>query len=213
MNVNFDHDYRTDFVADIAAAQDGNRCINCSGKLRSERGVEVGNIFKLGTKYTQALGANYLDKNGKAKPIAMGSYGIGSGRLFACIAEQHNDENGLVWPITVSPYHVHLVALRGGEKESQKIYNDLIDAGLEVLIDDRDETPGVKFNDADLIGVPIRITVSERSLKKGNVELKLRRSEEKKPVKLSEVIAVIKKLKSELEEEIAEKIVDVLFEE
>ena len=155
---------------------------------------------------------HYYSK-GKGKPIVMGSYGIGSGRLFACIAEEHNDEKGLVWPISVSPFHVHLIALRGGEEQSEKLYINLINAGLEVLFDDRDETPGVKFNDADLIGIPIRITISERSLEKESVEVKLRRSEEKKSVRLSEVIEKITKVKSELEEEIAEKVVDMPFEE
>ena len=212
-NVNYGRDFQAPIVTDISAAEAGFACPECGAGLTESRGVEVGNIFKLGTKYTQALGANYLDKNGKAKPIVMGSYGIGSGRLLACIAEEHNDENGLVWPITVSPYHVHLIALRGGEKESEKLYNDLMASGSEVLFDERNETPGVKFNDADLIGVPIRITVSERSLKEGSVEVKLRRNEEKVPVKLSEVVEYIKKVKSELEAEIAEKVVAVLFEE
>lgn len=212
-NVNYERDFQANIVADISAAQAGFSCPKCGTQLTESRGVEVGNIFKLGSKYTRALGANYLDKNGKAKPIVMGSYGIGSGRLLACIAEEYNDDNGLVWPITVSPYHVHLIALRGGEKESQQLYNNLIDAGLEVLFDDRDETPGVKFNDADLIGVPIRITVSERSLEKGTVEVKLRRSEEKTSVKLSKVIEHIIKVKSDLETEISQKVVDVPFEE
>jgi len=212
-NVNYGRDFQATIVTDISAAEAGFACPECGSGLTESRGVEVGNIFKLGTKYTQALGANFLDKNGKAKPIIMGSYGIGSGRLLACIAEEHNDENGLVWPITVSPYHVHLVVLRGGEKEAEKLYNDLVDSNLEVLFDDRDESPGVKFNDADLIGVPIRITVSERSLKKGSVEVKLRRSEEKTPVKLSEVIEKVKKIISELKAEIAEKVIEVPFEE
>ncbi len=114
--------------------------------------MEVGNIFKLGTKYTDALGANFLDQNGKSQPVIMGSYGIGSGRLLACITEEHHDENGIIWPITVAPYHVHLIALKGVADEADEIYNSLQAAGLEVLYDDRNETPGVKFNDADLIG-------------------------------------------------------------
>jgi prolyl-tRNA synthetase len=212
-NVNYGRDFQATIVTDISAAEAGFACPKCGAGLTESRGVEVGNIFKLGTKYTRALGANYLDKKGKTKPIVMGSYGVGSGRLLACIAEEHNDENGLIWPITISPYHVHLIALRGGEKESENLYNNLIDSGLEVLFDDRDETPGVKFNDADLIGVPIRITVSERSLKKGGVEVKLRCSKEVISVKLYEAIEYIKRLKSELEAEIAEKIIVVPFEE
>jgi prolyl-tRNA synthetase len=212
-NVNYGRDFQATIVTDISAAEAGFACPQCGTGLTESRGVEVGNIFKLGTKYTKALGADYLDKNGKAKPIVMGSYGIGSGRLFACIAEEHNDENGLVWPITVAPYHIHLVALRGGEEESQKLYGNLVESGFEVLFDDRDETPGVKFNDADLIGIPIRITVSERSLEKGSVEIKLRRSQEKISVKLTGVIEHIKKVKSDLEAEIADKVVVVPFEE
>jgi prolyl-tRNA synthetase len=211
--VNYGRDFQNPIVTDISAAEAGFACPECGTGLTESRGVEVGNIFKLGTKYTQALGANYLDKNGKTKPIVMGSYGIGSGRLLACIVEEHNDENGLVLPITVSPYQVHLVALRGGEKESEKLYNDLVASGLEVLFDDRDDSPGVKFNDADLIGVPIRITVSERSLKKEGVEIKLRKGEEKTSVKLSEVIENINKFITELEAEIAEKVIEVPFEE
>ncbi|MGD8457833.1 MAG: proline--tRNA ligase [Anaerolineales bacterium] len=212
-NVNYGRDYEASIVEDISAAEAGFACPECGAALSESRGVEVGNIFKLGIKYTQALGANFLDKKGKVKPIVMGSYGIGSGRLLACIAEEHNDENGLIWPITVSPYHVHLIALRGGEKEAQKLYDNMVEVGIEVLFDDRDETPGVKFNDADLIGVPIRITISERSLKKASVEVKLRRSEDKKSVKLSELIEYIKKVKSELEAEIDKKVVNVPFEE
>ena len=137
-------------------------------------------IFKLGTRYSDALGCTFLDKDGQQKPVIMGSYGIGVGRLLACVAEEHHDEHGLIWPVTIAPFQVHLVLLRGkgtpqAEETADKLYADLQAAGIEVLYDDRDESPGVKFNDADLIGCPVRITVSERAMNQGGVEMKLRR--------------------------------------
>ena len=213
VNVNYGRDYQADIVADIALAEEGFECPNCSAPLRASRGVEVGNIFKLGTRYSASLGANYLDENGKEHPIVMGSYGIGSGRLLACVAEEHHDDKGLTWPMSVAPFDVHLVALRGGEQEAEKLYANLRAAGLEVLFDDREETPGVKFNDADLIGLPIRITVSERSLKEGGVELKLRRETEKRTVRIDKVVEEISGSKNKLLAEINEKVVTIPFEE
>jgi prolyl-tRNA synthetase len=210
-NVTFGRDYKADIIADIAAAEAGFGCTNCGSVLKESRGVEVGNIFKLGTKYTDALGATYLDKNGKAQPVIMGSYGIGSGRLLACIAEEHHDDQGLIWPITIAPYHVHLVALRGVESEAEKIYQDLIKAGMEVLYDDRGESPGVKFNDADLLGLPIRITVGARSLQEGKVEVKLRSEQEKVLIPVDELVEGILSLKKDLEERIFGSIVEVEF--
>ncbi|HEX9597432.1 MAG TPA: proline--tRNA ligase, partial [Anaerolineales bacterium] len=198
INVNFGRDYRADIVADLAAAEEGYPCPNCGAPLRSSRGIEVGNIFKLGTFYSQAMGANYLDKDGKAQPITMGSYGIGSGRLLACVAEEHRDDKGLIWPMSIASYDVHLLALRGGGEQAEALYAELQAAGLDVLFDERDESPGVKFNDADLIGLPIRLTVGERSLKEGGAELKLRHAEEKRLVKLDEVLAVVTRTKEEL---------------
>ena len=213
VNVNYGRDYQADIVADIALAEEGFECPNCSAPLRASRGVEVGNIFKLGTRYSASLGANYLDENGKEHPIVMGSYGIGSGRLLACVAEEHHDDKGLTWPMSVAPFDVHLVALRGGEQEAEKLYANLRAAGLEVLFDDREETPGVKFNDADLIGLPIRITVSQRSLKEGGVELKLRRETEKRTVRIDKVVEEISGSKNKLLAEINEKVVTIPFEE
>jgi prolyl-tRNA synthetase len=210
-NVTFGRDYKADVIADIAAAEAGFGCTNCGSVLKESRGVEVGNIFKLGTKYTDALGATYLDKNGKAQPVIMGSYGIGSGRLLACIAEEHHDDQGLIWPITIAPYHVHLVALRGVESEAEKIYQDLIKAGMEVLYDDRGESPGVKFNDADLLGLPIRITVGARSLQEGKVEVKLRSEQEKVLIPVDELVEGILSLKKDLEERIFGSMVEVEF--
>lgn len=192
-NVNYGRDYRAQIIADIAAAGEGDACPECSNPLRSVRGVEVGNIFKLGTRYSEAMGCTFLDSDGGQKPVIMGSYGIGSGRLLACIAEEHHDDYGLKLPITVAPYQVHLIALAGkGSQETtdlaNQLYQELLQAEIEVLYDDREESPGVKFNDADLIGIPLRLTVSERALKRGGVEFKRRDLQEKSILPLSEVI-------------------------
>ncbi len=191
LNVNHGRDFQATIVTDIVAAEDGYACTECGSALRTSRGVEVGNIFKLGTRYSAAMGATFLDKEGKAQPVIMGSYGIGSGRLLACIAEEYNDEYGLCWPMTVAPFQVHLVALRGGFEVAEKLYADLQAAGIEVLYDDRDESPGVKFNDADLIGVPIRLTIGGRSLKKGGVEMKARTAKESTLVPLDDVVSEV----------------------
>jgi len=213
VNVNYGRDFQADIVADLAAAEEGYACPNCGTPMRTSRGVEVGNIFKLGTFYSKAMGANYLDKNGKEQPIVMGSYGIGSGRLLACVAEEHRDEKGLCWPMSMAPFDVHLVALRGSEQQAEELYADLTAAGLEVLFDDREESPGVKFNDADLIGLPIRITIGERSLKEGGVELKLRREEDKRIVKLDQVVTDVTRTKEQLLAELRGKVVTVPFEQ
>jgi len=150
INTNYGRDYTADIVTDIVAAADGYPCSECGAALRTERGVEVGNIFKLGTRYSAAMNATFLDKDGKQKPVIMGSYGIGSGRLLACVAEEYNDEYGLCWPITVAPYQVHIVALRGGFDAAEQVYADLQAAGVEALYDDRTApSPGEKFNDAE----------------------------------------------------------------
>ncbi len=184
-NVNFGRDLQADIVTDIVAAQAGDACPNCGAPLLESRGVEVGNIFKLGTRYTAAVGATYQSAEGEARPIVMGSYGIGVGRLLACIAEAHHDEHGLCLPLAVAPYHVHLVLLPGQPETAaaaEALYAELQAAGIEVLYDDRDERAGVKFNDADLIGIPLRLTVSQRSLAQGGIEAKLRTSTEREIV-------------------------------
>ena len=211
-NVNCGRDYQPDQVADIAAAADGDGCPCCGAALRAVRGVETGNIFQLGTKFTEALGGDYLDANGKAQPVVMGSYGIGVGRLLACLAEEYHDDNGLIWPIAVAPYQVHITLLAKGEGEAQDVaetlYADLQARGLEVLFDDRRENPGVKFKDADLIGVPVRVTVGDRGLKKGIVEFKLRREQEREDVPVGEalerVVAAVEALYQELEDRVVE---------
>jgi prolyl-tRNA synthetase len=213
LNTNYGRDYTADVVADIAVADDGHACPRCGSPLHTSRGVEVGNIFKLGTRYSAALGANYLDVNGVEKPIVMGSYGIGSGRMLACAAEEHHDEKGLIWPITIAPFEVHLVALRGGEAQAAQLYADLQKAGLDVLFDDRDETPGVKFNDADLIGLPIRLTVSERSLKEGGVEMKLRHEADRRIVGFDGAVQETVKAVGGLLAAIEARVVAVPFED
>ncbi len=214
-NVNYGRDYKASIVCDIAAAQEGDACPVCGGPLRAERGVEAGNIFKLGTRYTAALGARFTDQDGELKPVVMGSYGIGIGRALACIAETHNDDYGLIWPITVAPYQVHLLTL--GPKDSEattianKLYDELRAAGIEVLFDDRDRSPGVKFNDADLIGLPLRVTVARRGLKQHSVELKRRDQKERELIPLNEIISTLKARIAELEAEIEAKVIKVEF--
>lgn len=184
-NVNYGRDYQAARVADIAAAQQDDACPECGAPLQAVRGVEVGNIFQLGTRYSKAMGCSYTDSAGNENPLVMGSYGIGLGRLMACIAEEHHDELGLVWPDSVAPFQVHLVLLAGKEPLNstqalgEQLYAALHQAGIETLYDDRLESPGVKFNDADLIGLPVRITISERALKQGGVEYKRRNQAEK----------------------------------
>ena len=203
-NTNIGRDYDADLVADITLAEDGAPCPHCEGRLTAKRGVEVGNIFKLGTRYTAALGATFLDEAGKAKPIVMGSYGIGVGRLLACVAEEYHDDAGLILPVTIAPYPVHLVLLNSkdgsAEEAAERFYQQLTDAGLEPLYDDRDERAGVKFNDADLIGLPLRVTISARSLQNGGFEFKRRVQAERWIVPAEEAIEVIKKLLAEMKQ-------------
>jgi prolyl-tRNA synthetase len=213
LNVNYGRDYQADIVADIAVAEEGHACPNCRAAMRASRGVEVGNIFKLGTRYTECTGGMFSDKDGSLKPVIMGSYGIGVGRLLASVAEAHHDDQGLIWPITVAPFAVHLVALEGGYEAAEKLYSDLQAAGIEVLYDDRDESPGVKFNDADLIGNPLRLTVSQRSLKKASVELKLRTAEKPELVPQAEIVDRVGREIETLEAEIAARAVDVALAE
>ena len=212
-NVNYGRDYQAEVVADLVAAQEGDPCPRCGRPLETSRGVEVGNIFKLGTDFTRPMDATYLDENDEAHPIVMGSYGIGTGRLLACVAEEHHDEGGLCWPVTVAPFDVHLLALRGGEESAERLLIELEAAGLEVLYDDRDETPGVKFADADLIGLPVRVTVSQRSLDSGGVEVKRRDQEAKAIVAVEQAPAALQKLLSEMQDEVLATVVEVPFDE
>ena len=178
-NVNYERDFRADLTADIAAAGEGDACPDCGAPLSARRGIEVGNIFQLGTRYSEPMECRYLDREGKAQPVWMGSYGIGVGRLMACIAEEHHDEFGLVWPVSVAPFSVALIGL-GCRPESEKTYETLLAAGIDVFYDDRNERAGVMFADADLMGFPLRLTVSDRSIKQGGVEYKRRDRPEKR---------------------------------
>jgi prolyl-tRNA synthetase len=181
-NVNYERDWSADVVADIALARDGDPCLSCGSKLRRDRGIEMGHIFKLGTVYSEKLGATYLDRQGAARPAVMGSYGIGLERLLAAVVEANHDEKGIIWPASLAPFDAHMVALStdrpGVVEAADRLYADLRAASVDVLYDDREESPGVKFNDADLLGVPLRVTVSPRTLEKGAVELKGRRETE-----------------------------------
>jgi len=159
------------------------------------RAIEMGHVFKLGTVYSDKLGATYLDAEGKARPVVMGCYGIGVERLLATVIEANHDEKGIIWPASVAPYQVHLVALNVENalvrEGAEKLYDDLRAAGVDVLYDDREESPGVKFNDADLSGMPLRATVSQRTLEKESVELKGRRAKESSLVPLADAVATI----------------------
>ncbi len=211
INVCYGRDYESEYVGDITYAYDGALAPDAESDedtLQSVRGVEVGNIFQLGTKYSISLGANFMDPNGRYQPIVMGSYGIGVGRLLGCLAEEYHDERGLMLPITVSPYDVYIVGLPDNDEikqEAENIYLLLKNAGIEVLYDDRsnkEASAGEKFSDADLIGVPLRLTVSKRSLKQGGIEMKLRKDQERdiiaKEKLLDTVSSILNMLKSEL---------------
>jgi len=180
---------------DIAVVKAGDCCPKCGGALREERGIEVGHVFKLGTKYTEIFDAGYLDMNGKKIPMVMGCYGIGVSRTLQAVIEQSHTETGIVWPMAVAPYHVMLLILNSSHAESTKTAEDLVReldaAGVEVLVDDRDERPGVKFKDADLLGFPVQVVVGERSLKNGGVEVRIGRDVEAAVLSPSEAVKQI----------------------
>lgn len=184
--VNYPRDFRVTLITDIAHADSGHTCPRCGGTLQAQSAIELGHTFKLGTWYSEAVGATYLDENGESHPIVMGSYGIGVGRLMAAVVETHNDAHGIIWPKSVAPYQIHLVALGPNPDvmaEAEALYQRLQGMRYEVLYDDRDERAGVKFADADLIGVPLRLTVSKRSLGVGGAEVKERHRDERTVVK------------------------------
>ncbi len=192
INVNYGRDYKADIVADLKLLQPGDPCPVCGEPVKSARGIEVGQVFKLGTKYSKAMGANYKDENQQEHPIVMGCYGIGVTRTMAAIVEQYHDEHGIIWPVSVAPYHV-MVTLCSINDETQKamaekLHDELEAAGVEVVLDDRDERPGVKFKDADLLGFPIRITVGKKAAE-GKVEYKLRRAPEIEELSPEEAVA------------------------
>lgn len=203
-NVNYERDYKADIVADIRKVRNGDICPRCKKEeLKFSRGIEIGHIFKLGTKYSKSMNATYLDTNGKENLIVMGCYGIGVTRILAATIEQSHDENGIIWPDSIAPFEVIIVPVNFADEKTKevtgKIYSELKAKGLDVLIDDRDERAGIKFKDADLIGIPYRITIGEKNLVNGNVELKARR-DGKERIKLlkpedaiSEILNIYKK--------------------
>ena len=199
LNANFERDFTVDRFADLRNVEAGDACPRCEhGKLEMWRGIEVGHVFKLGTKYSKAMNATYLDKDGKEQIIFMGCYGIGIGRTVAAAIEQNHDENGIIFPIPIAPFHCSVVALNtkdsGVMAEAEEIYFKLEKLGIEVLFDDRDERPGVKFKDNDLIGIPIRVVVGSKGLAEGKVELKDRKTGLMELLPIEDAIARVKVL-------------------
>lgn len=201
-NVKTGRDFEVEAFADLRSVRGGERCPNCeSGKLNIKDGIEVGHIFKLGTKYSENMGANYLDENGKAQPIVMGSYGIGITRLVAAAIEQNNDDYGIKWPKEIAPYQIIILPLGNDDlvqEKSEEIYQNLKAKGWEVLIDDRNERAGVKFNDSELIGIPLRLTIGSRSLENGEVEALIRSENKKLNIDLDNLEAKIEKIYEEI---------------
>ena len=197
--IDLKRDVKTIEYFDLRSVQAGEECIKCGNKLDVFSAIELGHIFKLGTKYSNSMGAKFLDENGEEKPIIMGSYGIGVERVMACYIEQHNDENGLVWDKTLTPFHVHLMGLNMKKNEivqiCDRVYNELNEKGIEVLYDDRvDAQAGFKFKDADLLGMPLQIIVGDKKLKENKVEVKIRKSGERFDVKVDELIGKVQNL-------------------
>ena len=191
INVNYGRDYEGDIVTDIKVLAEGDACPVCGAPVKHARGIEVGQVFKLGTKYSEAMGATYKDENMKDHPIVMGCYGIGVTRTMAAIIEQHHDDNGIIWPVAVAPYHVIITVMKPDDETqasvADDIYSRLMKAGVEVMLDDRKERPGVKFKDADLLGIPVRITVG-RGAADGIIEYKMRRDADKEELTVEEGI-------------------------
>ena len=200
LNVNYGRDYEGDIVTDLKVLKEGDPCPVCGAPIKHTRGIEVGQVFKLGTKYSKAMNATYKDENQQDHPLVMGCYGIGVSRTLAAVIEQHHDEDGIIWPVSVAPYHAIVTLVKPKDEEQAKlaeeIYQSLLTAGVEAVIDDRDERPGVKFKDADLLGFPIRITVGKRA-GEGIVEYKLRRDSEKIEISVAEAIENAIKLVNE----------------
>lgn len=198
INVNLGRDFHVEEFADIRLAQADDPCPRCAGKLQVSRGIEVGHIFKLGSKYSEAMGATYLDPEGNERNLIMGCYGIGVGRTAAAAIEQNHDEDGIIFPFAIAPFHVLIVPVNNKDAQimgaAEDLYGRLLEEGVEVLLDDRDERPGVKFKDADIIGIPLRLTVGEKNLHKGKVEIKVRGSGEVTVVDLEEAPKRIMKM-------------------
>lgn len=195
VNVNPERDFKPAMVSDIRLVMAGEPCPRCGGKLEEARGIEVGQVFKLGIKYSKALNAKYLDENGKEQLMLMGCYGVGVSRTMAAAIEQNHDENGIIWPVPIAPFHVVVVPVNtkdeGQLKVAEELYRTLQDAGVEVLLDDRNERPGVKFKDADLIGYPLRVTVGAKAVEEGTVELRLRKTGEMQLISRDKAVDLI----------------------
>ncbi len=197
-NANYPRDFQVDLIADIALALPGDNCLKCGEKLSSTRGIEVGHIFKLGTFLSEKFGASFLDRDGTSRLITMGCYGIGLGRLLAAVVEQSHDDKGIIWRLSVAPYQVYLCPLYLDKSvvapTAERIYQELQGEGIEVLLDDRDESPGVKFNDADLLGIPLRLTLSPRTLQSKSIEAKWRTEKESQLLPLENLAAEVNRL-------------------
>jgi prolyl-tRNA synthetase len=203
-NVNFDRDFQVSAFADLRAVREGDACPRCRGALTFARGIEVGHVFKLGTKYSKAMKAVYLDKNGKEQYMIMGCYGIGITRTVAAAIEQNHDDDGIIWPVPIAPFQVIITPVNVNEetlaKTAEELYQVLLEKGIEVLLDDRDERAGVKFKDAELIGIPYRVTIGPKKLAEGKVEVKIRKTGEVLNVDLAAVADYLASaVKTELE--------------
>jgi prolyl-tRNA synthetase len=196
VNVNVGRDFTVEDFTDLVSVEKGFKCSKCGHELGEVKAIEAGNIFKLGTKYSEDFDLYFMDEDGKNKPVVMGCYGIGNTRLLGTVVEALSDDKGIIWPKSIAPYQVHIVRI-GPEDETvnaaDKLYDDLVKEGAEVLYDDRDESAGKKLNDADLIGVPLRLVVSSRNLKGDSVEWKVRSEKDGKQVKVNEVVKEVKK--------------------
>ncbi len=197
-NVNIGRDFKIEAFADFRVVTDQDKCPRCGSNIKIARGIEVGHVFKLGTKYSKAMKALYLDKDGQEKIMIMGCYGIGIGRTIAAAIEQNYDENGIVWPMPLTPYHVIIIPVNINEETvmqaAEDLYNSMFAKGIEVIFDDRDERAGVKFKDADLIGIPLRIVIGQKNLVQGNVELKIRKTGENKLYSLQDAVQAVKQI-------------------
>ena len=191
-------DFDVDVWANLVSVVSGDPCPRCGSELSVDRGIEVGQVFQLGTKYAEALDARYVDEGGDSHPMVMGCYGIGISRVVTAVVEEHHDEHGIIWPAALAPYDVHLIALPGkGDKAeavsaaAERLYGELSDAGVQVLYDDRDASPGIKFADADLLGIPVRLTLGAKGLERGIVERRSRATEEQDELALDTAAAAL----------------------
>ncbi|MFH0777055.1 MAG: His/Gly/Thr/Pro-type tRNA ligase C-terminal domain-containing protein, partial [Candidatus Eisenbacteria bacterium] len=201
LNANVSRDFDVPVYADLVVAQAGDLCVRCGQPVTVERGIEVGQIFELGTKYSLKMGANYLDQDGKERPLVMGCYGIGITRTVAAVIEEHHDADGIAWPLSVAPYQIEVLPLNANDhllrETAERMYDELEAGGLEVLLDDRDQSPGFKFKDADLIGLPVRIVVGGKAMSEGKVEIHLRKSKETVRTQINDAVPRVQALLAE----------------